>query len=152
MKTHVQRNRARKRPPHLTYSAFCLLAGHQSRGLSELIATAKNANSLCPVNRKRALLESNPPRDNWTDGDEIKRVSTFGEANTSPNEKWETFISEPEHASKNSFQTVQSFLDGQINQKPLAKNSLKRYPFFRGKRKAFLLLGGNGCFSVEGIL
>src|SRR5919109_4164727 len=47
-----------------------------------------------PVKQKRALLESNPPRDNWIDGDEIKNVS--------PNEKPETFISEPEHALKNS--------------------------------------------------
>jgi len=63
-----------------------LPAREQSSRFSELIATAKNANSLCPVKRKRALLESNPPRDNWSDGDEIKSVSSFGEANTSPNE------------------------------------------------------------------
>ena len=134
MKTHAQRNRAKKGPPHLTYSAFCLPAREQSRGFSRLTALAKNTNSLCPVKRKRALLESNPPRDNWSDGDEIKSVSTFGEANTSPNEKSETFISEPEYASKNSFQTVQRFHDGQINQKPLTKNYLNRYPFFRSKR------------------
>jgi len=33
-----------------------------------------------PVKQRRALLESNPPRDNWIDGDEIESVSGFGEA------------------------------------------------------------------------
>jgi hypothetical protein len=42
------------------------------------------------------------PRDSWIEGDEIKNVSALGEAKTSPNENRETFISEPEHASKNS--------------------------------------------------
>jgi hypothetical protein len=42
----------------------------------------------------------------------------------------ETFISEPEHASKNSFPTVQSFHDGQINQKPLTKTALAGTRFF----------------------
>jgi len=89
--------------------------------------------SFCPVKQKRALLESNPPRDNWIDGDEIKTVSTFGEANTSPNENWETFISEPEHACKNSSKTVSKyFRDGQTQ--TIRKTSLSRYPFFRSKR------------------
>jgi hypothetical protein len=38
------------------------------------------------VKQRRALLESNPPRDNWIDGDEIESVSAFGEAKVSPNE------------------------------------------------------------------
>jgi len=89
-----------------------------------------------PVKQTRALLESNPPRDNWIDGDEIKSVSTFGEANTSPNEKWKTFISEPEYALKNSSKpNLKSFRDGTDQQKPLEKNNLSRYPFFRSKRK-----------------
>jgi len=134
MKTHTQMNRAKKRPPHLTYGAFCLPAREQSRGFSRLTALPKNTNSLCPVKRKRALLESNPPRDNWTDGDEIKRVSPFGEANTSPNEKLGNLYFRAGACLKNSFQTVQSFHDGQINQKPLTKNCLSRYPFFRSKR------------------
>src|SRR5262245_46684169 len=37
-----------------------------------------------PVKQKRALLESNPPRDSRIEGDEIKSVSVFGETNTSP--------------------------------------------------------------------
>jgi hypothetical protein len=56
--------------------------------------------SICPVKQKRALLKSNPPRDNWIDGDEIKNVSTFGEAQTSPKPVWRMIISEPEHALK----------------------------------------------------
>ncbi len=54
------------------------------------------------MKQRRALLESNPPRDNWIDGDEIENVSAFGEAKTSPNGSGQTSISEPEHASKNS--------------------------------------------------
>lgn len=57
--------------------------------------------SLRPVKQKRALLKSNPPRDNWIEGDEIT-VSTFGEAKTSPKEKLERIISEPSHALKTS--------------------------------------------------
>jgi hypothetical protein len=57
--------------------------------------------SFCPVKQKRALLKSNPPRDNWIEGDEIKPVSTFGEANTSPKETVRHFILEPSHALKN---------------------------------------------------
>ena len=86
MKPCAHRKRSKKRPLHLTYGAFCLPARDQSRKFFKLNAPAKNANSLCPVKRKRALLESNPPRHNWTDGDEIKSVSTFGEDNNSPNE------------------------------------------------------------------
>jgi hypothetical protein len=134
MKTDAQMNRAKKCLPHLTYSAFCLAARHRNRGIWRLTAAAKNANSFCPVKHKRALLESNPPRDNWIERRRNKNVSAFGEAKTSPNAKRETFISEPEHALKNSFPTVQSFHDGQFNQKPLRKNYLNRHPFFRSKR------------------
>ena len=84
-------------------------------------------NSYCPVKQRRALLESNPPRDNWIDGDEIKSVSTFGEANTSPNEQGQTFISEPEHAFKNSSKTPAT---------ETVKNYLSWYPFFRSKPRA----------------
>jgi hypothetical protein len=91
-------------------------------------------NSHRPVKQTRALLESNPPRDNWIDGDEIKSVSTFGEANTSPNEQWQTLISEPEHALKNSSKTISNhFRDRHQQQKPLEKNYLNWYPFFRSK-------------------
>jgi hypothetical protein len=138
MKTHAQVNRAKKRPPHLTYSAFCLTARDQSRGIWRLSAAAQSANSLCPVKRKRALLESNPPRDNWIAGEEIKPVSTFGEDQPSPNQDGETFISEPRHALKNSSKPVskssKSFSDGQHQQKKLRKNYLNSYPFFRSKR------------------
>jgi hypothetical protein len=91
-------------------------------------------NSHRPVKQTRALLESNPPRDNWIDGDEITNVSTFGEANTSPNENWEIFISEPEHALKNSSKTISKcFRDGQT--KTIRKNYFSGYPFFRSKPK-----------------
>ena len=51
-----------------------------------------------PVKQRRALLESNPPRDSWIDGDEIENVGAFGEAETSPNGSSADSISEPEHA------------------------------------------------------
>jgi hypothetical protein len=66
-------------------------------------------NSNRPVKQKRALLESNPPRDNWIEGDEIKTVSTFGEAKTSPNCKPETFISEPSMPPKTHLNPSRTF-------------------------------------------
>ena len=50
------------------------------------------------MKQRRALLESNPPRDNWIDGDEIETLCAFGEAKTSPNGNPANSISEPEHA------------------------------------------------------
>ena len=73
-----------------------------------------------PVKHKRALLESNPPRDSWTEGDEMN-VSTSGEAQTSPDAAMESFISEPSHALK-------------THPKNKLKISLSQYPFFRSKR------------------
>src|SRR5260221_6496074 len=142
MKTHAPTDPAEKRPPHLTYSAFCLAAKDRSCGFSRhhnptrgLTAVAKNANCFSPVKRKRSLLESNPPRDNWIEGRRNKNVSTFGETQTSPNANRQTFISEPEYALKNSSKTIsKNFRDGQHQQKQLRKNYVSSYPFFRSKR------------------
>src|SRR6266480_4378531 len=91
-----------------------------------------------PAKQRRALLESNPPRDSWIERRRNKNVSTFGEAKTSPNAKRQTFISEPEHALKNSSKTISKHLrDGQHPQKPLRKNYLSWYPFFRSKPRFF---------------
>jgi hypothetical protein len=87
-----------------------------------------------PVKQKRALLESNPPRDSWIERRRNKIVSTVGEAKTSPTRKLETFISEPEHALTNSSENVHRSDDGRENQKPLRKNYVSSYPFFRSKR------------------
>src|SRR6266487_125174 len=58
------------------------------------------AKSLRPVKQKRALLESNPPRDNWIERRRNKkRLRIWGGQNL-PKWKKETFISEPEHALK----------------------------------------------------
>jgi hypothetical protein len=75
-----------------------------------------------PVKQKRALLESNPPRDSWTEGDEMN-VSTSGEVQTSPDAAMESFISEPSHALK-------------THPKNKLKISLSQYPFFRSKRRS----------------
>src|SRR6516162_8018953 len=92
-----------------------------------------------PVKQRPALLESNPPRDNWIERRRNKNVSAFGEAQTSPNENPETFISEPEHALQNSSKTVskssKTFRDGPQQQKTLTKDYLSSYPFFRSKPK-----------------
>jgi hypothetical protein len=53
----------------------------------------------CPVKQKRALLRSNPPRDNWTEGDEIN-VSGFGEAKSLPKTNLEMNYFRAEHALK----------------------------------------------------
>jgi len=55
---------------------------------------------LCPVKQKRALLKSNPPRDNWIEGDEIT-VSTW-EAQTSPKPNLERDYFRAEYALKTS--------------------------------------------------
>jgi len=139
MKTGTHPDPSENRPPHLSYGAFCLEPRDQRTWFLALIAAFKNAHCLCPAKQRRALLESNPPRDNWIDGDEIKSVSTFGEANTSPNDKWQTFISEPEHALKNSSKTVsrssKHFRVAQHQRKTLRTNHLNWYPFFRSKRR-----------------
>src|ERR1043166_2940671 len=119
-------------PPHLTYSAFCLAPRVNATGFLDLITVAKNSHSFCPAKQKRALLKSNPPRDNWTEGDEIKSVSTFGEAKTSPNLNPETFISEPEHASENLDDSARSKFN---TTEQTNKNTLSRCPFFRSKPK-----------------
>src|SRR5262245_4303874 len=103
----------------------------------QLTRSMRALNSEGPVKQRRALLESNPPRDNWIEGDEIKTVSTSGEAKTSPDER---FISEPSHALKNSSQSVRRFYDGPEDQKPLRKNYVNSYPFFRSKRTSLLVL------------
>ena len=99
-----------------------------------------------PVKQKRALLESNPPRDSWIDRRRNELVSTFGEAKTSPKATLETFISEPEHAFQNSSNTVSKssihLLDS--NEKTLGKNHLNWYPFFRSKPTS-LLFGACIC-------
>ena len=134
MKTAIQTGYGKNRLPHLTYTAFDCVARVRTSGFWKLAVLVRKPISLCPVKQTRALLESNPPRDNWIDGDEIKSVSTFGEANTSPNENWETFISEPEHASKNSSKThLKSFPRWTPSTKTVTKNYLSWYPFFRSK-------------------
>src|SRR5437764_6171153 len=83
----------------------------------------------CPVKQKRALLKSNPPRDNWIEGDETKNVSFLGEAKTSPRLHLETFISEPRHAFKNL--GPGAGVPGANNlSREEAKTSLSGYPFF----------------------
>ena len=139
MKTRPDSDQPKNRLAHLTYSAFCLPARDRTTAFLKWIGAAKSAHSLCPVKQKRALLESNPPRDSWIQGDEIKIVSIFGEAQTSPNVARQTFISEPEHAFQNSSKTVskssKSFRDRRHQQKTLRKNHLSSYPFFRSKRR-----------------
>ena len=137
MKTALDAHRRKICALHLTYSAFSLVPRGRTTGFLPLTAVAKNSIWFCPVKQKRALLKSNPPRDNWIEGDEIKNVSAFGEAQTSPKVSLETFISEPEHALQNSSETVskssKSFRDGQHQQKTLRKNYASSYPFFRSK-------------------
>src|SRR5215469_2388432 len=97
--------------------------------LLSLTAVPKNPICLCPVKQKRALLKSNPPRDNWIEGDEINRLYIWG-AKNSPNANPETFISEPSHALKNFEHTIGPDLD---TTKQIDKNTLSRCPFFRSK-------------------
>ena len=101
----------------------------------QLTQSMNRLNSPRPVKQRRALLESNPPRDNWIERRRNKNVSAFGEAQTSPNEKPETLISEPEYALQNSSKTVSKnsniFRAGQHQQNALRNNYVSSYPFFR---------------------
>src|SRR6516165_2133512 len=141
MKTRAYSDRPKNQLPHLTYSAFCLAGRDPVTGFLKWIDAAKNVHCLRPVKQKQALLESNPPRDSWIEGDEIKNVSIFGEAQTSPNVGGQTFISEPEHAFQNSSKAVskssKTFRDAQHQQQTLRKNHLSSYPFFRSKRRPY---------------
>ena len=105
----------------------------------QLTQSMNRLNSPRPVKQRRALLESNPPRDNWIERRRNKNVSAFGEAQTSPNEKPETLISEPEYALQNSSKTVSKssniFRAGQHQQNALRNNYVSSYPFFRSKRR-----------------
>src|SRR6266487_1762026 len=136
MKTALLADHRKTWPPHLTYSAFCLAARLRTTGFLKLTTVTKNSHSFCPVKRKRALLKSNPPRDNWIEGDEINRLHIWG-ANNSPNANLQTFISEPSHALKTSIRPRGSDLDKteQIN-----KNTFSKCPFFRSKRIILILL------------
>src|SRR5438477_261620 len=58
------------------------------------------AKSLRPVKQKRALLESNPPRDNWIERRRNKKRLRIRGGQNLPKWKKEAFISEPEHALK----------------------------------------------------
>ena len=129
MKTRADIDQPKNRLAHLTYSASCLPARDRTTAFLKWIGAAKSAHSLCPVKQKRALLESNPPRDNWIEGDEINRLRIWG-AKNSPNANPETFISEPSHALKNFEHTIGPDLD---TTKQIDKNTLSRCPFFRSK-------------------
>jgi len=131
MKTHLDADHRKIWPPHLTYNAFSLALRVKATGFLNLNAVVKNSYCFCPAKQKRALLKSNPPRDNWTEGDEIKNVSVFGEAQTSPSLNPETIISEPSYALKN-LEWVACCVSHTIQQ--ITKNTLSRCPFFRSKR------------------
>jgi hypothetical protein len=140
MKTGIQTVPGKNRPPHFRFNAFCLAGRDQTTRFLKLIRAGKARHWSCPAKQKRALLESNPPRDNWIERRRNEIVSTFGEAKTSPKAIGETFISEPEHAFQNSSKTFskssKSFLrNGQQQQKTLTKTYLSSYPFFRSKRR-----------------
>ena len=121
-------------PPHLSYSAFCLAPRLRTTCFLKLTSSAKSSNCFCPVKQKRALLKSNSPRDNWTEGDEIIRLHLWG-AKNSPNLNLETFISEPSHALKNfPGPSKTDFPAGQNKQATLKTNHSNSYPFFRSKR------------------
>jgi hypothetical protein len=83
-----------------------------------------------PVKQKRALLKSNPPRDNWIEGDEIKSVSICWGGQNLPNNNLETIISEPSHALKNL--GLGAGAPRSVNPKAV-KTSLSDCPFFRSK-------------------
>jgi len=139
MKSHLTTDCSQNRTPHLAYNAFCLVGrdrttpfSERKKALSDLLAAAltwplQRSNSYRPVKQKRALLESDPPRDSWIERRRNKTVSTFGEAKTSPKATVETFISEPEHASQNSSKTCLEELEEFSRWTSATKNIRKNY-------------------------
>ena len=95
----------------------------------QLTQPRERLNSYRPAKQRRALLESNPPRDSWIERRRNKNVSTFGEAKTSSNAKRKTFIPEPEHALKNSSNPSRQISE-MDKQKPLEKTILAGTRFF----------------------
>src|SRR5437762_4819600 len=68
-----------------------------------LTQSIKGLNSCRPVKQRRALLESNPPRVSWIERRRNKkRLRIWGGQNLPKCKQRRPFISEPEHASKNS--------------------------------------------------
>src|SRR6266403_2064061 len=89
--------------------------------------------SLRPVKQKRALLESNPPRDNWIERRRNKtRLRIWGGHNL-PKWKLQTFISEPEHALK--------------THRPRSNKAPNGQPKTNGKKS--LSFSGHAAFHAE---
>jgi hypothetical protein len=65
-----------------------------------LIAGHANGKVILSSETKRALLESNPPRDNWIERRRNKNRLHIWGGHHLPKWKRQTFISEPEYASK----------------------------------------------------
>ena len=81
---------------------------------------------LCPVKQKRALLKSNPPRDNWTEGDEIN-VSSWGGQNLPKTKSGEDYFRAESCLENFDYRGGCSGAVG--SKKP--KTSLSECPFFR---------------------
>ena len=83
----------------------------------------------CPVKQKRALLKSNPPRDNWIEGDEIT-VSIWGGQKTSPKQNLARGLFQSRACLENFDR--QSGCSGAVSSKQ-PKTALRQSPFFRSK-------------------
>jgi hypothetical protein len=84
----------------------------------------------CPVKQKRALLRSNPPRDNWIEGDEIN-VSTVGRVKPPQNRSGEQLFQSRaclENLGRGGARTSRSKLTTESR-----KNYVSNCPFFRSK-------------------
>jgi hypothetical protein len=157
MKTQADADPSEIRPPHLPYSAFCLAARDQTTWVLTLLATAKKADSFCPAKQPRALLESNPPRDNWIERRRNKTVPVFGEARTSPKQNGRHLFqslsmphkTHPKHKLNTKLKTT---LTGTRFFEASATSCL----FFRGKPSARLklryVIGENWCKFVSSLL
>src|ERR1043165_586799 len=88
--------------------------------------------SACPVKQTRALLKSNPPRDNWIEGDEIKTSPSLGRPKPPQDSIWRPLFQSLVMPQKNL--GVGACAPGANQPKKLAKNSLSQCPFFRSKR------------------
>src|ERR1043165_341976 len=84
--------------------------------------------SACPVKQTRALLKSNPPRDNWIEGDEIKTSPSLGSPNPPQDSIWRPLFQSLVMPQKNL--GVGACAPGANQPKKLAKTPLANVRFF----------------------
>src|ERR1043166_2563111 len=94
--------------------------------------------SACPVKQTRALLKSNPPRDNWIEGDEIKTSPSVGRPKPPQDSIWRPLFQSLVMPQKNL--GVGACAPGANQPKKLAKTPLANVRFFEASANSYIYL------------